>query len=347
MTEETVKEYDKPVLKTPPPPELLIIDMDSLVYQAALVPQKTQYAAVLDGEELGLFDSAKEYKQWQSDSEAFGDVLFGLSQEDMAKVVREKKTSLGEPEDAYKAFDSIVKQWFEASGCKKWVGYIGNDDSKSNFRYKAATRFPYKGSRPTEKPVYLQDVREYAKTLPNVRVSRPLYESDDEVVMLSQEYKHKCCISFIDKDLLNTQGCYLFNMNTMEQPVFSSKKVIGTLEKSGSKVEGTGVLHLLHQSLVGDTVDNIKCIPKVGPIKSYELLHEFSGTDKKYTKDALQVVADVYKGVFGDEHEYKHVHTGKKVTVSWRDVLRENLTLLHMIRWEGDTFVDDLMGMLE
>tara|TARA_Y100000593_G_scaffold94032_1_gene191315 strand:+ start:79586 stop:80629 length:1044 start_codon:yes stop_codon:yes gene_type:complete len=347
MTEETAKEYDKPVLKQPPPPELLILDMDSLVYQAALVAQKTEYAAVLDGKEIGTFHSAKAFKIWQEDSEEFGDTLHGLSREDMAKVVREKKTSLGEPEDAYKAFDSIVKQWFEASGCKKWVGYIGNDDSKSNFRYKAAQRFPYKGGRSPEKPHYLKDVREYTKTLPNVRVSRPLYESDDEVVMLSQKYKHKCCIGYIDKDIANTQGCYLFNMNTMEQPVFSSKKVVGTLEKSGNKVEGTGVLHLLHQALIGDTVDNIKCVPKVGPVKSYELLGEFSGADKKYTKDALQVVAGVYKETFGESHTYKHVHTGKEVTVSWQDVLRENLTLLHMIRWEGDTFVDDLMEMLE
>lgn len=340
-------DYEKPVLKTPPPPEILILDMDSLVYQSALVPQKTRYAAVLDGEELGLFDSAKEYKQWQSDSEAFGDVLFGLSEEDLQRVTREKKTSLGKPEDAYKAFDSIIKQWFDASGCKKWVGYIGNDDSKSNFRYLEATRFAYKDSRSTEKPVYLQDVREYAKKNPNIIISPAHLESDDKVVMHSQKYKHKCCIGFIDKDLLNTQGCYLFNMNTMDQPVFSSKKIVGTLEKVSGKVTGTGILHLLHQALIGDTVDNIKCIPKVGPIKSYDLLNEFSGADKKYTKDALQVVADVYKETFGEEHTYKHVHTGKEVTVSWRDVLRENLTLLHMIRWEGDTFVDDLMGMLE
>lgn len=345
MTENT-KEYDRPVLKQPPPPELLILDMDSLVYQAALVAQTTEYAAILDGKEIGTFHSAKAFKIWQEDALEFGgDTLHGLSQEDMAKVVREKKTSLGKPEDAYKAFDRIVEQWFEASGCKKWIGYIGNDDSKSNFRYLEATRFAYKDSRSTEKPVYLEDVREYAKKNPNIIISPAHLESDDRVVMHSQKYKHKCCIGFIDKDLLNTQGCYLFNMNTMEEPVFSSKKVVGTLEKTSGKVTGTGILHLLHQALIGDTVDNIKCIPKVGPIKSYDLLGEFSGVDKKYTKDALQVVADVYKEVFGDTHEYKHVHTGKKVTVGWQDVLRENLTLLHMIRWEGDD-VEWLMEML-
>lgn len=339
-------DYEKPTLKQPPPPELLILDMDSLVYQAALVPQKTQYAAVFNGEELGLFDSAKEYKQWQSDSEAFGDVLFGLTEEDVPNVTRETKVTLGKPEEACKALDIILEQWFKASGCSDWIGYIGNDDSKSNFRYLTATRFPYKGGRSTEKPVYLKETREYAKKNPKVRVSPAHLETDDVVVMVSQKYKHRCCLGYVDKDISNTQGCYLYNMNTMGKPVFSSKKIVGTLEKSDGKVEGTGVLHLLHQALVGDVADNIKCVPKVGPVKSYELLHEFSGVDKKYTKDVLQVVADVYKGVFGDDHEYKHVHTGKKVTVGWRDVLRENLTLLHMIRWEGDTFVGDLMEML-
>lgn len=346
MTEETTQEYDKPILKQPPPPELLILDMDSLVYQAALVPQKTQYAAVFNGEELGLFDSAKEYAQWQSDSEAFGDVLFGLTEEDIPNVTRETKVTLGEPEEAYKAFDTIVDQWFKASKCSDWIGYIGNDNSKSNFRYLKATRFPYKGGRPTEKPVYLKETREYAKKNPRVKVSPAHLETDDKIVMVAQKYKHKCCLGFIDKDIANTQGCYLYNMNTMSEPVFSSKKVVGTLEKSNGKVAGTGVLHLLHQALVGDTVDNIKCVPKVGPVKSYELLKQFSGVDKKYTKDALQVVADVYKEVFGDEHEYKHVHTEEKVKVCWEDILRENLSLLHMVRWEGDD-VEWLMEMLE
>jgi len=346
MTEE-VKEYDRPVLKQPPPPELLIMDMDSLAYQAALVAQTTEYAAVLDGKEIGTFHSARAFTIWKEDSAEFGDTLYGLSEEDMGKVVREKKTSLGKPEDACKAFDTIVKQWFKASGCKKWIGYIGNDDSKSNFRYKTATRFPYKNGRPTEKPVYLKDVREYAKQNPNIVVSPAHLESDDCVVMHSQKYKHKCCISFVDKDIANTQGCYLFNMNTMDEPVFSSRKVVGTLEKKSGKVTGTGILHLLHQALIGDSVDNIKCIPKIGPAKSYELLKEFSGVDKKYTKDVLEVVAEVYKETFGEEYEYVHVHTEEEVTVSWRDVLRENLILLHMIRYEGDTFVDDLMEMLE
>lgn len=340
-------EYKKPSLPTPPPPELLIMDMDSLIYQAALVPEKIEYAAVLDGKELGTFDSARAFKIWQEDCEYFGvDVLFGLSQKDVPDVKRVKKTSLGKPEDAYKALNVIIKQWVNGSGCKWWVGFIGNDDSKSNFRYEVARRFPYKGCRSQEKPHFLKDVREYAKTIPEVRVSRPQYESDDEVVMYSQKYKHKCCIGFIDKDIANTQGCYLYNMNTMDEPVFSSKKVIGTLEKDGSKVSGTGVLHLLYQSLISDNVDNIKCIPGVGPAKAYDALGEFSGADRKYIKEAMSVVAEFYKDTFGDNHEYVDVHTGEKVSVGWKDVLRENLTLLHMLRWEGDN-VEWLMEMLE
>lgn len=330
------KEYVKPKLKTPPPPELLIMDLDSLVYQAALVPQKTEYLAKVGGEVIKVFKSAKGYKRWLQQCKDDAEFL-GIDPEyDTEEVEREARVTIGDVKDAINAFDVVVKSWVKASGCGEWTGYIGNDDSRANFRYAAATRFPYKGGRPVDKPHYFQQVREYAKRNPNIRISKPHLESDDQVVMLSQKHRHRCCIGYIDKDISNTQGCWLFNMNTMKAPVFSSKKVVGTLYEHKGKVTGTGILHLLHQCLVSDQVDNIRGIDGIGPKKSLAALEEFSGVDKRHTKDAINVVARMYKEAFGDAYKYTHIHTGEEVTVGWQDVLRENLILLHMLRWEGD-----------
>lgn len=330
------KEYVKPKLKTPPPPELLIIDLDSIVYKAALVAEKTEYIATLDGEELGVFRKAADYKKWKEECDIFCDTQFGLKEEEVQKVERVTRKVYGDPKEACKAFDSIVKDWVKLSGCKDWVGYIGNDDSKSNYRFQFATRFPYKGTRQTEKPKYLKDVREHAKRNPNVIVSDAELESDDHTVMRSQKYKHRGCVSSCDKDLLNTQGCWLFNPDTMGKSVFSSRKVVGTLYEEKGKVTGTGILHLLFQSLVGDQIDNIRGIDGIGPKKSLAALGEFSGVDKKHTKEAINVVAKMYKEAFGDAYRYTHIHTGEEVAVGWQDVLRENLILLHMLRWKGD-----------
>lgn len=328
------KEYVKPKLKTPPPPEIAYLDLDAPLFAAASAGERVVYAAVdPEGSEVGSFKSAKDHKKWLEDSEEFGcDIKFGYGA-DLSGLTRETRYEVGDFEECIKAFDSIIGGWIKRSGCKDWVGYVSKATGAKNFRYDVATIKPYKGGRKDlRKPHYLEELRKHVAGMEKVKTPRGPVEVDDVVAAMSQRKRWKGCVVGVDKDANGVENTHVFIPEEMDAPRYSSNKVVGRLfehEKTG-KIVGRGTLFWLYQALYGDTVDNIGGCKGVGSKGAYKLLREFDGVCSSYLKDAVRVVAREYHRVYGEAFEYEHHETGEPMVKSGAEVFEEMSHLVYM-----------------
>lgn len=324
-------EFIIPKLKTPPPPEKAIIDLDSILFQAASAGQSIWYIAVDEnGKELNRFDSAHAYDNYIQERE-FMDLPF-------ENITRKSEIELHDVKRCYKAFDRIIKEWLIAADCTEWKGWMSSKAGQRVFRYQLASYFPYKhGREKVEKPYYLEDVRKYARKNPHTVTVKGAQEADDYVVANVEKLKHKGVLLGLDKDGCQTHGAYVMLMGQMDKPVFSSKKIVGKLWKEGKKVFGTGALFTCWQLLKGDkSVDGIVGVPGVGDVKAYNILEKYSGVCISHLPEAVRDVCVVYKDYFGEAHEYNHCYTGEPIVATWRDLFEENLRLLWMLRHKND-----------
>lgn len=330
---------EKPKLKTPPQPKIVFMDLDAVLFAAASAGEQIIYIAKTpEGEEVARFKSASEYKNWLATSEEFGmDMDFGF-EGDLSTLERHTDYEIKDFKECKKAFKSMVKGWFERSGCEEYVGYISKASGEKNFRYAVATVQPYKGSRKeSRKPYYLEELRKYVKGLPYIKTARGSVEVDDVVCALAQRKGWKGCVMGVDKDARGVNNTHVFIPEEMEYPEFSSNKIVGRLYKnSKGKVQGLGTLFWLWQALAGDPVDKIPGCKGVGAEGAFTLLEEFDGVDVKYLPDAIKKVADKYSTVYGDSHEYVHHTTEEKITASGKDIFIEMSTLVYMKKSQND-----------
>jgi len=330
----------KPKLKTPPKPLFAYLDLDSVLFKAAQAGQKIRYKAVDQrGKVVAEFGSAHEYKNWKESIEFLGgDFEFGFTG-DVDSLTREVEYKIGNVEDCYKAFDHIVNDWVEASGCEDWVGYVSKATGQKNFRYSVATLKGYKSSasRDAVKPHYLEDVRKYANQNPKIKTARGSVEVDDVTCALAQKKGWRGCVLSVDKDASGCQNTHIFNPDVMDEPVFSSNKIVGRLwQNEKGKVVGLGTLFWLFQCVYGDSVDSIPGCKGVGEKGAYNLLKEFDGVDVKYLPEVVDVVCEAFKSSYGDEYEYEHCTTGEIVTASWKDLAMEMSRLVYMKKNQND-----------
>lgn len=333
-----MSEFIYPQLKQPPHPEIAIIDLDSLLFQAASSGEQVWYVAKdIGGNEVARFDSAKAHKYWLEEIELFGaDPLYGYEGV-IENLSRETIYEILPVENCYKSFDKMLKDWVKQSGCPKFKCWVSKKSGAKNFRYDIATLNQYKkGRENTRKPHHLEAVRKYAMQHPNVVKAVGKIEVDDLVVAVAEKYKHKGCLLSIDKDSRQVMGTHVMIIDQMEQPVFSSKKIVGKLDYDGKKVTGYGILFLLWQSLTGDTVDGILGCKGMGKKKAYDLLSKYSGVCMSHLPEAVDDVCEVYKGVYGDSYKYNHCYTNEELQVSWQGVFTENVRLLWMLRHKDD-----------
>lgn len=332
-------EYEKPTLKTPPPPEIAVLDLDSVLFKATLAPESTKYYGIApDGTKVGPFDNAKSYKQWIEDSLEFGgDILFGY-EGDLKELERIKEVTYDDVKVAYDVFDRIIKGWVEGSGCKDWVGYISKGSGVENFRYSVASLRPYKGNRKDmEKPKFLEEVRAYAKKHPKIKVARGNYEADDAICGLAQKYGIRGCATSVDKDTLGAKNTWVYIPDEMDEPLFSSRKIVGRLYRNDKgKIVGIGDLFWLFQVLGGDPVDNYAGCEKYGKEKAFAILEEFDGVSKDYLEDAVRAVGECFKKTYGESYRYKHCTTGEDVEASWKDIMIEMCHLVYMRKSQKD-----------
>jgi len=153
-----------------------------------------------------------------------------------------------------------------------------SDDRDNNFRYKVATTHPYKGNRAEkEKPKHFEAIRKYMLSEWECEVSSGM-EADD---FLGKFQKLKSTIiCTIDKDLDMIQG---WHYNWKHYRIYHVNK-------------WKAQVHFWTQMLTGDSVDNIKGIYRVGPVKAAKILEGVDCEMGLYAK-----VVHTYCEEFGDK----------------------------------------------
>lgn len=331
-------EYKYPELKSPPPPTFAVLDLDVAIFSAASACQQVWYIAkTSDGKEVARFDSASQYKNWIEVSEQFGmDMEWGFDG-DFSTLERHTEYEYKDIEYGYKSFDNTIKEWLNGSGCNDWIGYVSKATGAKNFRYEVSTIFPYKGNRKdVELPKYLEAIRRYARQQNNIKVARGHWEVDDVCASRAMAKKHKGCIIANDKDAAVVRGCYYYLPNRMEEPMFSSSKIVGNLWMEDKKVRGHGYLFLLWQCIAGDRVDGVLGCKGIGDKGAYKALEEFDGVCISHIKEAVTAACRLFEEVYGYDHTYDNCWTGEAMTVTWKEVMKENLTLVYMLRHKED-----------
>ncbi|QDP66620.1 MAG: putative ribonuclease H [Prokaryotic dsDNA virus sp.] len=324
--------------ENPKKPTIGYLDLDALLFAAASAGEQVWYKVMLGDTEVGRFDSAKAHKTWLEDSRDFGDALFGLSDDDLEKVTREVEHEIKDAEDCYKVFDSELKRWLKTAGVSQWKGYVSPKSGGKTFRSKIATIHGYKKNRSDmRKPHHLEAVRKYALTYPEITKAVASVEVDDYVVLMAERKGQSAVCISRDKDSCQCSGTWVLLVDQMEEPVYSPKNIVGVLERSGKKIVGYGHLFLAWQLLAGDKqVDNIEGCKRVGAVTAYEILEEFSGAPIESLESVIHVVCEKYRETYGDSFKYTCAVSEKAAEVTWKDVMRENLRLLWMLRDKND-----------
>lgn len=131
-----------------------------------------------------------------------------------------------------------------------------------NYRNLVATIQQYKGNRdPSKRPVYFDEIRTYLMEYHGaILVNR--METDDAVsILITRKPNENCCVS-IDKDLDGTAGWH-FN--------FGKNLLYEVSPEDADFFYWT-------QVMTGDSSDNIRGIPKVGPKTAQKILQPHYGS---------------------------------------------------------------------
>lgn len=172
---------------------------------------------------------------------------------------------------------------------------------KGNFRNEVATIKPYKGNRdPSHKPKYFAEIREYLVTKYNAKVIEG-QEADDAIGIRQFTYPDRSTvICSIDKDFKMIPG---WHYNPRTQELFNQSLADADM-------------FFLWQLLVGDSVDNIPGINKIGPKTADKILLGAGSY-----AEGLEAVRHLYQKQYGDK---------------WQEALNEVATLLWIRRKENE-----------
>lgn len=151
--------------------------------------------------------------------------------------------------------DAIV-QWLDPFGLIPGNNHYFYLTGKSNFRYDIAKSHPYKGNRTSPKPQWLNFIEKYFITSYGAILSVD-EEADDMIAKecAKNNYQNVVVIS-TDKDF-----------GQLPVPIFNPTK--WEISKNS---EWEAIKYFYQQILTGDTVDNIKGIYGIGPVKAKAIL---------------------------------------------------------------------------
>lgn len=160
-----------------------------------------------------------------------------------------------------------------------------------NFRDQLATLKPYKGNRdPNQKPKYYKEIKEYMFDHWNAIPVRGI-ESDDAIGMEQFDNPDKyTVICSIDKDMLLIPGWHYH---------LARKELHYQTIRSANNL-------LFWQMLVGDPVDNIPGINRIGAKRASAIL-ESLGHDTDRIREAVK---DLYRKQYGDNWEQAYREVG-------------------------------------
>lgn len=167
--------------------------------------------------------------------------------------------------------------------CEDYKGFL---TGKGNFRVELAKTVPYKGTRPTEKPVHLQALRDHLVTSWGFVVVDGI-EADDAVGIEAYKVSEdESIMVHIDKDLNQFRG-YHYNYRKKEKYYVS---------------EFEGWYNFYLQILTGDRIDNIEGLKGIGPAKGAKILKDCETVEQLY-----KAVLDAYEGNIERVHENAHL----------------------------------------
>jgi 5'-3' exonuclease len=177
----------------------------------------------------------------------------------------------------------------------------------TNFRTEIAKRTPYK-ARPSLKPYHYHNIKAYIRCMYDSITSEGM-EADDLMAIEQTRRPAEAIICTRDKDLRQVPG-WTYSWELGGQPSFGPVYVesFGTLQLSEDrkKLSGTGLKFFYAQCLMGDSVDTIPGIPRMGKVGAYEIL-EGATTER----EAYDRTLEAYRKVFGDDAETELLEQGR------------------------------------
>jgi 5'-3' exonuclease len=173
-------------------------------------------------------------------------------------------------EDTLQKVDQHLNEIQTILNCEKIYLFIGGS---SNFRYKVDKE--YKGNR--DKKKILESINYYNEILLHLKqkdcclIANGL-EADDALGLCNNT--ENTILVHVDKDLDQLPGTHFNPVKQEKYNVTNAGKI--RLVKKGNKktCEATGFLLICLQMLKGDRVDNIKGIPGLGDVKSFNIINK-------------------------------------------------------------------------
>lgn len=304
----------------------LLVDFDTALVSAAAAQQKNTILVrhIVTGRKKE-YDNRTAFKAWLKDNPKWKSEQFEV--EDNATIV-------GSVNNAVEGLLGKMNDICESAPVKSAKFVIGGPHG--NFREKVAHIQPYKGQRKS-KPLLFNDIKaKLIKRIPNYIVQpEGAYESDDVCSIYLAEHAHHgidCtrAISSPDKDLKMCVG-YHTDANRWDDPAVYTDSF-------------SGFYQYCWQGLRGDAIDNIQGIPHaVDSVRDRFGIRKGKGfgevaagkcLEGLITKEELaERVAWVYRETF---HEGLVLPSGD--TLSWVEVMDENMQLLKMLDYVGQEY---------
>lgn len=171
--------------------------------------------------------------------------------------------------------DQMIERIMEATDADAFELFLSG---KTNYRNDIAVTNPYKGQRKKEKPYHWSTVGEILVADYDAYTVHGA-EADDAISIFARQDPENTIVASRDKDL-RIIPCYHYAWRCGDsQPEIPVHRVstLGEMRavpypSGGYKLVGNGLKFFYGQVLVGDSVDNYKGCPNVGPVAAVKLL---------------------------------------------------------------------------
>lgn len=299
----------------------LVIDCDTLIFNAAVVAQETSIevrhkATYPKTKDVKIFKNRTEFRG-RTNSIGAGSYLDDLNtkrrikgkrefQEDEFEIIdtQTKRLSL---DKAKELLDLSIEKIKSHIGLHNAILLVGEGD---NFRHSLQMPLQYKSSRlEVMQPLYRKALKEYIKDKDNVIVCKGI-EADDYLSIYGYEgYLHykktgkfNYIVSGTDKDAFQTPSLYFYyqkkNSSFTQNEPFLIDDGLGDLDMIKGQVKGYGFKWLMAQTIMGDW--GTDCF---SPIKHFNICFSDKDTYKllepcKTKKECLKAVTDQYNNWF-------------------------------------------------
>lgn len=268
-----------------------LIDGDVVAYMAAFAAQRNVYFIDVfrDGEaieeyEFLIKEEALELKEYLEGKAVYLD----------CNLILRKEVKAASPKHAEICARQIIMKILGDTKATNYKLYLTAPD-KSNFRYKIAKTKPYKGNRKAEKPIHYSHVRDYLHKVWEGYVvvgeeaddyigieqcKNLIHDSDGNII------DSKTITSTIDKDILNQIPGMHHNIKTGEIHLTTEEDAMRFFWK---------------QMLMGDSVDDIPGVPRVGKVTANRLIDNCESLEE--CREIVQsAYKKYYKGVWKEQY---------------------------------------------